>query len=325
MDEYIEAPESIQLMIINNEWLNEIFGKCPSRSLQFFLRLKHLFGCIKEIKHLRSSGLKRVIFQIDCRIHQSKIQNHHPNYDFDLADSEIKYSAKNKVHDGRIAVYTAIYGKYDRLREPLYVSPYCDYYAFTDQIIPKESTWKNGNALLTNDFFLMDGYHKARFIKMFPHLLFGDYQYSIWIDGNVIVVADLYPLVDRSMESYIAMFDNPLHDCTYTEANYIIFRCLADYEAVKKQMLTYKKEGFPSFFGMRETSIVVRKHLDPRCISLMEQWWQEINQHTMRDQLSLFYLLWKNSYFIDMIQSLGGFWKRNPRFKESTHLWHYTI
>jgi len=42
----------------------------------------------------------------------------------------------------RIAVYTAIYGNYDTIPEPLYADPMCDYYIFTDKDIPEGSIWK---------------------------------------------------------------------------------------------------------------------------------------------------------------------------------------
>ena len=42
----------------------------------------------------------------------------------------------------KIAVYTAIYGNYDSIPEPLYADPKCDYYIFTDQDIPDGSIWK---------------------------------------------------------------------------------------------------------------------------------------------------------------------------------------
>lgn len=45
--------------------------------------------------------------------------------------------------DGRIAVYSCVVGKYDRIIEPVYVQPGVDYLMFTDLDLPKIQHGKN--------------------------------------------------------------------------------------------------------------------------------------------------------------------------------------
>ena len=71
---------------------------------------------------------------------------------------------------------------------------------------------------------------------------------------------------------------------------------------IQKQVERYKKEGFPINFGLAETSVVIRKHNDPSCIKLDEDWWLEMKHGSRRDQLSLNYVEWKNNTKIHYIQ-----------------------
>ena len=88
------------------------------------------------------------------------------------------------------------------------------------------------------------------------------------------------------------------------------------------QVNLYKEAGFPEKFGMREFSVIVRKHNNAECIKLMEQWWEQVNQYTMRDQISFPYVLWKSGRTISTIQLLGENWRWNPRFLWCPHNWH---
>ncbi len=47
-------------------------------------------------------------------------------------------------------------------------------------------------------------------------------------------------------------------------------------------------------FGLGENNILFRKHNSDNIIKLMNDWWEELNTQTKRDQLSLAYVLWKN-------------------------------
>ena len=58
----------------------------------------------------------------------------------------------------------------------------------------------------------------------------------------------------------------------------------------------YKKHDFPDDIGLSENSLIVRKHKEKDCIDLMNQWFNEINKYSHRDQLSFGYILWKTRY-----------------------------
>lgn len=60
-------------------------------------------------------------------------------------------------------------------------------------------------------------------------------------------------------------------------------------------MKLYIEEGFPEHYGLTENSIIYRNHNSDKIISIMDEWWQFIENYSKRDQLSLFYILWKNN------------------------------
>lgn len=65
-------------------------------------------------------------------------------------------------------------------------------------------------------------------------------------------------------------------------------------DIVDPQMKRYKSEGFPEKYGLLQSNIMIRKHNNPDCIRLMEDWTKEIIGGSHRDQLSFNYCCWKN-------------------------------
>lgn len=320
---YKEELNSISLMRLNVYYRDRRFGNKNMMALfNAKERVKKASKLFKDVCNVRKQGTAKTWLQIKACFNPRLTVDHTLTYDFDHT-YELSYKATGKEIKGRIAVYTSIFGNYDPLIQPLYKSSNCDYFAITDQDIPEDGVWKKIDTSKIPGFDEMDNYHKSKYCKMFPHILFPEHEYSIWVDGNVQIVADLVPLVDRLKEDKVmGTFRNPLHDCIYTEANYNICQGYANQSQLVNQIDEYRKEGFPKQFGMREFSIIVRRHGDKRCIELMESWWKQVNTYTMRDQISFPYVLWKNGYTIDVIQLLGENWRWNPRFMWYPHNWH---
>lgn len=272
------------------------------------------------IETYKKYGLKYLIERIIKRI--LSMFGIYKNVDFNLQ----YHSCENKINEekcidvGKIAIYTSIFGNYDTINEPMFKSENCDFFIITDQEIKNESIWKKIESDFIPGFSDLDNYHKSKFCKLHPHLLFPDYDYSIWIDGNVQIVGDLYPLITRLKDKEIGMYGNPLHNCIYTEAEYMIQNRRVDKKNVEHQLDYYQYKGFPKKFGMRECSIIVRHHKSKECIEIMKDWWEHLNKFTMRDQLSLPFILYEKGYKIDYIELLGDTWRWNPRFRVVNHI-----
>ena len=215
----------------------------------------------------------------------------------------------------KVAVYTCIWGNYDSILEPLFLNPNIDYYILTDQEIPEGSAWKRAPIPDGVELKGKTNTEINRFFKMLPHLVFPEYDYSIYIDGNIRIVTDLFPLICDMGEYDIGIHDYS-DDCIYEMKNAIIAGKRAKRKDVIAQIKKYKQEGFPPHFGAFECNVLVRKHGTDFCKKIMNEWYEEFNRTTSkRDQLSLPYVLWKNGKTRDCIYSLGHHVRENPRFQ----------
>lgn len=314
-----EPKESINLMRLNCELINlkhsAVYHKGLSASHKTLRHLKERISDIYNKAGFRGT-FRRVVQDIIHRNDDSSIIDYHLKF----RERKVENFLINNYHKvGRGVVYTAIYGKYDKLSEPLYVNQDLDYYAFTDQEIPDGSVWKKMDLSAFPQLIELDDYHRAKYFKLFPYEFFPDYDFSIWVDGNVKIVADIYPLAIMAGDSSMATFENPHHDCIYTEKKYVVFYNRVNEAAIEKQIHDYRNDGFPEHFGMREFSIIYRNHHDMDCYGLMKEWWQHCNKYTMRDQISFPFILWKHGKGIDYIRSLGENWRWNPRFMFKQH------
>ena len=195
----------------------------------------------------------------------------------------------------KLVVYTALFGEYDDLIEPKDNFPGCDFVCFTDQKNLSSKIWniqyiesKNKSAILLN-----------RHYKMMPHIHFKEYQYSMYIDGNVRLLSSPLPLVDKYLSTH--KIASPAHEhrsCIYREAEECIRRGKASKFDVESQMNFYRGDGFPQNYGLREMNVILREHNDGDVVGVMEEWWKQFNCWSKRDQLSFFYAVWKNSITI---------------------------
>ena len=232
-----------------------------------------------------------------------------------------KFTETKKTYDNiKIAIYTVSTGKYDDIKEPIYVDDNnIDYFVFTEQEIKSTSVWNKLN-IPTNikEFPSLD---QARYLKTHPHLFFKDYDYSIFIDGNIRITCDIKPLIYTMIDQKrnIAIHKHQVRNCIYQEAKAIYAAGKANKKILNNQMKKYRKDGFPDKFGLFETNVLIRKHNDKECIKIMDDWWSEMCQWTKRDQLSFTYSLWKNKKNCNYIMSLGNNSRRNPYFIVDSH------
>ncbi len=194
---------------------------------------------------------------------------------------------------GDIVVYTAIFGRYDRLLPALF--PDVRHVCFADDREVNAAGWEVHYAPCTHPAFT------ARQYKIAADKWFSESRYSIWVDGNLqlavhprILVADYLANVD------LATFIHPERRCTYQEADFVIHLGLDDPSVVKHQMERYRREGFPRRRGLLETALILRRHT-PQIQKLHRLWWREIAEGSQRDQLSIMYALWKTQCAVKVI------------------------
>ncbi|MBK6621190.1 MAG: DUF616 domain-containing protein [Saprospirales bacterium] len=201
----------------------------------------------------------------------------------------------------KIAVYTCIYGGYDKLLAPLNVEllNQADFFCFSDKNI-KSDIYK----VITTNFDFFDPVKNSRYAKINPHLFFKEYDYSIYIDANHrIVTNDLEGLISKHLkDSNIARFRHDIRDCLYQEATMCIQNKLDEEAIILQQMERYRADGFPEHFGLGANCFIIRRHNEKDVVDHSKLWWNEVLNGSRRDQLSFEYVRWKlntASTFID--------------------------
>ena len=206
-------------------------------------------------------------------------------------------------------IYTAIIGGYDTLVEPDYKPDGWDFVCFTDRDL-ESYTWDVRKTLP----LYTDNTRTARKHKLLPHRLFPDYEYSLWLDGNIKVVGDVNELLGHLDECNYATYDHSQNqldprNCIYDEANTILQLGIKNngrYKdnplLIKGQMERYIKEGYPVNNGLVVQMEVVRRHNETDVIGSMEDQWNELKYNSKREQLSFNYIAWKNKLKFSYIQ-----------------------
>lgn len=200
----------------------------------------------------------------------------------------------------KLVVYTAVFGSYDDLKDPIQKFEGCDFVCFTDQKDITSSIW---DIRYVDSVELTPALHN-RYYKMFPHKIFADYKYSLYVDANISILSNPIDLIDKYLSKDI-FFACPRHferDCIYDEAE----ECIRLGRAFKSDVISlinrYNEEGFPKHFGLAENNILLRCHDTSQLDDLMSDWWECINNGPMRDQLSLMYLCWKKSVLVSFMK-----------------------
>lgn len=111
-------------------------------------------------------------------------------------------------------------------------------------------------------------------------------------------------------------FKHPVRTCAYEEAEVCIEQMRDREEIIRAQMKKYKADGYPMNNGLAAATVVFRRHLNSDCIKFSNTWWEEIRNHSRRDQLSLNYSFWKNK--LTYFEICEGLWS-NSMFKINSH------
>jgi len=194
------------------------------------------------------------------------------------------------------AIYTCLVGNYDVIRQPLVIDESYDYICFSNDIKEKKvGVWQ----IRPIPFEHKDKARLSRYVKILPHRVLGDYEWSLWMDANIQITGkELYQILESKMAEggkiYQVNHCLPPCDCIYEE---IVFAYLSGRTGLCKAFLQYrhlKRCGFPTHWGLFENNIIMRRHLDPQVKKISEEWWTEFMKYTKRDQFNLMYVYWNN-------------------------------
>lgn len=206
-----------------------------------------------------------------------------------LCNMEYKFLS---ARDTKKVVYTCLSGAYDELPCYEYIDSSWDYVCFTDDkdlLCHKNYGMWQIRPLVFSE---LDAARNNRWHKTHPHILFSDYEASLYIDSNITIRSEwIFDEIKRRDVSLLV----PKHfsnDCIYAEIEFCRSLHKETESNLEKILAFLHGEKFPEHYGLNENNCIFRKHHELTVIQIMEDWWSFIRDYTKRDQLSFSYVLW---------------------------------
>jgi hypothetical protein len=195
-------------------------------------------------------------------------------------------------------IYTAIFDNKDRVKHHSYVNADFDYLLFVD-----ERTYEAQKEAIERSNWQVkvlpnaeDPRMAAKDIKIRSHKWVSSYELSIWVDGAFKQVGDLNTLAQLS-DGFFAAVSHPFKACMYAEASACVLQKMDDPNVINRQVKKYFNDGYPKNNGLNMGGILWRvKH--KRVSEFNNKWWKEIQEGSIRDQISFPYVAWKMGYYV---------------------------
>lgn len=219
----------------------------------------------------------------------------------------------------KIVCYTCITGNYDQLRVPsVPQSSDVDFVCFTDDSRLQSDFWSLKP--IPDDLSLLSNVKQQRVIKICPHRYLRNYQYSIWVDGNLEIIGNIRRLVDEYDLSKFDLFVrlHPKRNCIYDEAEEVVRQKKDLTQKVPIQISKYKSEEYPAHIGMVESNVLLRNHMTTQCQIFDNYWAAELLRYSHRDQLSFNYICWKLNFKYGIMTKQASI-KQNSYFRFHYH------
>jgi hypothetical protein len=117
----------------------------------------------------------------------------------------------------------------------------------------------------------------------------------LWVDGRISLTgASLQQLLRAGLAGAdVASYPHPWRSCAYAEAEECGRLGLAEPARLAAQASAYRAAGLPAGSGLFNTMVLARRRSEAT-VELGRAWWAEIERHTVRDQVSFPYVLWRS-------------------------------
>lgn len=233
-----------------------------------------------------------------------------------------------------LVVCTAIIGDIDKLWTPHPSHKDVKHIAFVDShkdevgrwtgsppVIPKSSS----NMVVPNPIWEQhivetkwDNRRTARHYKTMPHRYIPDADIWLWVDGNVRAIRHPVDIVNDYLKDHdFITLKHPDRQCSYVESMFCAKVNKDKLSILKAQNDYYERLGFPKSKGLVETRAVIRRNT-ARIRLLNEAWWSHVESWSVRDQVSLPFVIWSTDMKIGIMP--GRCWPGN---KDKN--WYYII
>jgi hypothetical protein len=192
----------------------------------------------------------------------------------------------------KIAAITSNIGGFDTVKK------------IPDQIITFDRFYYT-DANLPAPMHTQDNRMKAKLMKICPHLFLPDYDFYIWIDGNIQVKVNdfIHRIALHSTKKGFAISNHPCRKSIYEEADFIIaglkkgskyLSARYSIESIKAEMTNIQKHCGNDLKGLYWCGLFMRPN-DPWVNECCERWFMDNVLYSNFDQLSFVKMItWGN-------------------------------
>jgi len=193
-----------------------------------------------------------------------------------------------------VVVYSCVAKSYDKALMDVRSNDQLRFVVFTDDAKGLHAPGWEVRSIVSPSR-LTSGHDVNRFHKFFPHRIFPDTRWSIYIDGNVTYKGDFLALV-AGMEGSAAAVGGFWHPKGNTlreevEANRAWRFDQRDFDRIGAQLEAYERAGIQLERKIPTNQMLVRDHHAHGLENAMSIWWSQLFEFTRRDQISLLYAL----------------------------------
>lgn len=193
----------------------------------------------------------------------------------------------------KYCVYTVLTGSYDNLTQPLIVDDRFDYILFTDVVDEiKRGIWQ----VRPIPYEDKDKTRRSRFPKLQPHKVLPEYEAWLYHDASIqIQKAEMYERFMLMVENNVdwGYCEHPYRKCVYEEA-YTVMGSLDTEDNILRWCHKLRLDNFPRNNGLFENGLSFRRN-NQIVQRVNDEWWDLYCSSTRRDQLTLGYVIWKNT------------------------------
>lgn len=201
----------------------------------------------------------------------------------------------------RKCFYTASIGNPGQTTDtikPFPMAPGWDYILFTN--LPLQSTsWQIRQVSRTYGDPAVD----AKQYKWLSHKYLPDYDVVVWIDSYMSPIPKLVPTLEDIL--YRSMFEDKLfivhrphaeRTCIWDECDAVVKARRATPQSVEKNRALLHNVKMPHHFGLFDTNIVAKLHMEPIVQTLGEAILDTLKKASNRDQLAVTYIYYTHDF-----------------------------
>lgn len=194
-------------------------------------------------------------------------------------------------------VYSVLFGNHDALPDIL-EDEGIEFIVFTDKSAPIDPPWR----AVFVDSTIHGTRRSGRYFKCLAHYLFPEIENCLYMDASFMFITPLRNLLRNYDQTRFGIFIHPDRYDILEESVACAEANKEGAQILQEQVAYYRSAGLPTPSGCYATGVLLRNLKDPAVISINEAWCAELASWSVRDQISLPFVFWRNSFRPDVIR-----------------------